>query len=247
MPGVGCRWMPRPSSVSRAVAVRRGSTTIRPLASCAPERWPDERRHGGGHVRAQEENGGCRVEVAQREREASVDAERAVARGGRRGHAETAVVVDAARTEGEAGELAQLVRLLVGETATAEDGHRIGAVLGRGSRAGASAMRSRTASHSVSCSSPSAPRTSGAVRRSGERRSSAEVQPFLHRPPRFVGKVPTGDDHRGRALRRPIRPRQRHRALERAIRAVGVGGCRDPGGRMGHGCQIRNPSLRLRP
>ena len=35
MPGTGCTWMPAPSSVSRAVVLRRGSTTMSPPAARA--------------------------------------------------------------------------------------------------------------------------------------------------------------------------------------------------------------------
>ena len=54
----------------------------------------DEGRHGLGDVRAEQQDGGCRVEIAQRERQPAVDAERAVAGRGGGGHAEPAVVVD---------------------------------------------------------------------------------------------------------------------------------------------------------
>ncbi len=48
----------------------------------------------------------------------------------RRGHAEPAVVVDVRRAQRDPGELAQRVRLLVGQAAAAEDGDRVGAVRG---------------------------------------------------------------------------------------------------------------------
>ena len=69
------------------------------------------------------------VEVLERERKPPVDAERPVAGRRGRGHAEPAVVVDAARAQGEPGELAELVCLLVGEATAAEHGDGVGAVL----------------------------------------------------------------------------------------------------------------------
>ena len=187
VPGVGCRWMPRPSSVSRTVAVRLGSTTMRPPASWAPVRWP----MNGGMVAATLVPSSRTVDAAsrslERERHPTVDAERAVARSRSGRHAEAAVVVDSARAERESGELAQLVGLLVREPPPPKTATASAPCAARMERS-RSATRSSAASHSVSCSSPSAPRTSGEVRRSGERRSSADVQPFLHRPPRFVGK-----------------------------------------------------------
>ena len=206
----------------------------------------DERRHRRGDVGPQQQDGRCGIQVAQGERHPTVDAERAVARscGGR--HAEAAVVVDAARAEREAGELAQLVGLLVREPAAAEDGNGIRTVR--------RTDRAQAVRDEVERGIPLG-LVQLSVGATHERRGQAigGAEEFGRGPALLAqaaaigGEIPTGDDHRGRALRRPIRPRQRHRALESAIRAVGVGGCRDPGGRVGHRCQIRNPSLRLRP
>ena len=55
----------------------------------------------------------------------AVDAERPGRCGGRRGHAEPAVVVDVRRAQPDPGELAQLVGLLVGQPAAAEAAHRV--------------------------------------------------------------------------------------------------------------------------
>ena len=87
---------------------------------------PDERRHRLGDVRAEQQDRGCAVEVLERERQAAVDPERAVARRRRRRHAVAPVVVDAAGAEGEAGELAEQVGLLVRESAAAEHTDRVG-------------------------------------------------------------------------------------------------------------------------
>ena len=88
---------------------------------------PDERRHGLGDVRAEQQDRGCPVEVLERERQSAVDPERAIARCRGRRHAVAPVVVDAARAEREPGELAEQVRLLVREPAAAEHAHRVGA------------------------------------------------------------------------------------------------------------------------
>ena len=236
----GC---PPPSAVSCAVCERRGSTTMRPPAARAPARWP----MNGGMVAATFEPSSRMVlrvvEVGDRERQPAVDAERAVAgrRGGR--HAEPAVVVDARGAERQPGELAELVRLLVGEAAAAEDADRIRPVLARGWRAGGRRSRSSASSQVASREAVVAPRMSGVVMRPGAARSSAEVQPFLQRPPRLVGNDPPG--HRRPAPGRRGRGRERHRALQGAVRAVRVGR-RAAVGRLMVGAGSRRPSDRAR-
>ena len=64
----------------------------------------------------------------ERERQAAVNAEGAHPGGRRGGHAEPAVVVDARGAEGQPGELAQHVGLLVGEAAAAENADGVLAV-----------------------------------------------------------------------------------------------------------------------
>ena len=93
---------------------------------------PDERRHGLRHVGSENQNGVGRVELLDRERQPPVEAEGPVA--GRRGarHAESAVVVDAAGAKRHPGEFSELVGLLVGEAASAEDADRVGPELGTG-------------------------------------------------------------------------------------------------------------------
>ena len=106
----------------------------------------DGGRHRLGEVAAEQEHRIGAAEVGQREGQAAVDAEGPV--GGCRGaaHAEPAVVVDVRRAEGNAGELAQLVSLFVGEPAPAEHGHGVGSVPLRGCGSSRSATRSRASS-----------------------------------------------------------------------------------------------------
>jgi hypothetical protein len=87
-------------------------------------------RHGVGRVAAHEEHDVGVGDVGERERQPAVDAEGAVRRRGGRRHAEPAVVVDHRAAQGNAGELAELVGLLVGEPTAAEAAHRVRAVLG---------------------------------------------------------------------------------------------------------------------
>ncbi len=78
------------------------------------------RWHGVGRVGADEQDGPGVGDVGERERQPAVEPERPVDRGRRRGHAEPAVVVDGRRAQRDADELAQRVRLLVGQPAAAE-------------------------------------------------------------------------------------------------------------------------------
>ena len=78
------------------------------------------RRHRFGEVGADKHHHVGLLDVGERERQPAVDPEGTVAgRGGRR-HAPAAVVVDLAGAEGDPGELAELVGLLVGEPAASE-------------------------------------------------------------------------------------------------------------------------------
>ena len=147
----------------------------------------------------------------ERERQAAVDAERAVAGGRRRRHAEPAVVVDAARAEREPGELAELVGLLVREAAAAEDADRVRAVRRRGCRAGASATRSSASSQLASWSAPSAPRTSGAVEAVGCARAA---------PPRSSPSCTARRGSSGSRGRRPSRAGSRHPPASAGVRVI---------------------------
>ena len=92
----------------------------------------DEGRHGLGDVGAEHQDGAGGIEVLQREGQAAVQAERAHPGRGGGGHAEPAVVVDPRRAQRQPGELAQLVRLLVGQPAAAEDSDGVRPVPGTG-------------------------------------------------------------------------------------------------------------------
>jgi hypothetical protein len=83
-----------------------------------------ERRHGLGRVAADQQHRVRVPQVLDRERQPAVHAERPRPGGRGRGHAEPSVVVDLRGAEGDAGELAEQVGLLVGEPAATE--HRDG-------------------------------------------------------------------------------------------------------------------------
>lgn len=85
-------------------------------------------RHGLGQVRADEDHAAGARDVRQGEGQPAVEAEGSLVGGGGRGHAEAAVVVDLRGAQGDAGELAERVGLLVGEPAAAEDPDGVRAV-----------------------------------------------------------------------------------------------------------------------
>ena len=86
------------------------------------------RRHGGRRVGADEQDRPGLGQVRQGKGKSAVDAEGTVARGGGRAHAEPAVVVDHGGAQRDPGELAERVRLLVGQPATTEAADRVVAV-----------------------------------------------------------------------------------------------------------------------
>jgi hypothetical protein len=85
--------------------------------------------HGVRHVAPEEQDDVAVGEVAERERQAAVEAQRPIRRRGGRGHAESAVVVDVLGAQYEPRELAELVGLLVRQAAATEHCHGICAVL----------------------------------------------------------------------------------------------------------------------
>ena len=89
----------------------------------------DGGRHRLGDVAADEQHRLGAAEIRERERQSAVHPERAESGGGRRGHAEAAVVVDVRRAQHDPGELAQGVGLFVGQAAAAEDRDRLRPVL----------------------------------------------------------------------------------------------------------------------
>ena len=120
VPGVGCRC--RSACLAVAVTPRVDDDEPRRPRSRIAVEVADERRHGLGHVAADEQDRVGAGEVGDREGQAAVHAEGAVGGRGGRGHAEPAVVVDLAGPQRHPGELAELVGLLVGEPAAAEHG-----------------------------------------------------------------------------------------------------------------------------
>ena len=172
-------------------------------------------------------------DVGERERHAAVDAERPGGRGGRRGHAEPAVVVDVRRAQRDPGELAQLVGLLVGQPAAAEAADRVPAVAvlrgADGRRRPGPAPRPSRPGAAVAARS----RTSGVVSRSGCRSSSA-ADGALDAEPTLVDRVVAA----GQLDAAVGRGRQADPALQRAVRAVRGG---RPGG---HSDQVGRCRLR---
>lgn len=128
MPGTSWTCSPPPSPVSpgRGTTARVDHDQAAPLAHRAE--MLHRRRHGVREIAAQQHQDLAVVQVAQREGQPAVETEGPVGSCRRRGHAEPAVVVDVLGAQGESGELAELVGLLVGESPTAEDGDRIRAV-----------------------------------------------------------------------------------------------------------------------
>ena len=110
--------------VQGRAARRRGGPGIDDDQATAPRPLLVEvlhdRRHGLGHVAAHQQDGVGVGEVLDGKGQTPVHTERLLAGGGRGRHAEPAVVVDLGRPEGDAGELAQQVGLLVGQAASPE-------------------------------------------------------------------------------------------------------------------------------
>jgi hypothetical protein len=97
-------------------------------ALALPGQVTAERGHRLRDVRADQQQRVRGADVGQRERQPAVHPERPVARRGRGGHAEPAVVVDVPGAQHDPGELAQRVRLLVGQPAAAEHGDGVPSV-----------------------------------------------------------------------------------------------------------------------
>ncbi|MDQ1123136.1 hypothetical protein QE412_001709 [Microbacterium trichothecenolyticum] len=185
----------------------------------------EEGRHGRGDVGAEQQDGPRVVKVGDGEGESPVHAEGPVGcRGGRR-HAESAVVVDARGAERDAGELAQLVRLLVGESAAAEDGVGVGSVCGFRVAEGRG--------HGIQCLIPGG-LGEGAVGAPHERHpeSVGGCQELRRRPALGAESSPVGGEVAAGDRRLRV-VEDGHGALQRAVRAVGVGGA--------HGHQMRVP------
>ena len=117
-------------------------------------------------------------------------------------HAEPAVVVDHGGAQGDPGELAEGVRLLVGQSAAAEAADPVAAVLllggddPVGDQVEGGVPVGRAAAGCCGRPAPSAPAAAAAA--AGDRAGSAAFHPLLHRPPRLVGKSSCGRRVAGR-------------------------------------------------
>ncbi|ADG73323.1 hypothetical protein Cfla_0406 [Cellulomonas flavigena DSM 20109] len=183
----------------------------------------DERRHGLGRVRADQEQDVGQGQVRDGERQPAVDPERAGGGGRGRRHAPAAVVVDRARPQHRPGELAQQVRLLVGQAAAAEAPDRVAAVPplrrpdGRGD--GVERLVPRRL-----------PQRRGAVTGEGPHERGREplgVREQVGRRPALGAQsasvrreVRRGQPHVGSLVPRAARHVELHAALQRAVRAV---------------------------
>ncbi len=174
------------------------------------------RRHGLGRVGADQDHAPGARDVLQRERQAAVHAERLRPGGRGGGHAEPAVVVDLRGAERHPGELAQRVRLLVGEAAAAEDAQRVRAVLGAGAQQGAGdpvqglvPARRRQLAVGAAHQRLGQPRRALQHRRSGA--ALAAQRAPVHREVRALQNLDAA----------PLGGGQVHAALQGAVRAVG--------------------------
>ena len=222
VPGTG--WRNSVGAVGgRACAAGRSTTTLA-AALAEPVEVPRGRRHRLGEVGADEHQHVGLLDVGQRERQPAVDAERLVAGRRRRRHAPAAVVVDLAGAERDPGELAELVGLLVGQPAAAEDRDR---VRRRASSRSSPQPRRRPGR------APRPSRRRGA-RRSSRSRTSGRGQPLA------VAAQPGGGP--ALAAQRPLvdrelRPRLHLQARDRASTASCRTGAssRGSGSVVGHG------------
>ena len=188
------------------------------------DEMPDERGHRLRDVGAEEQDGRRVVEVLQRERQPPVDPERTVARcrGGR--HAEPTVVVDPARPDRDPGELAQLVGLLVREATASEDPDGVRPALVAEAEDGrCDEVEGRIPARLG--------QLTGDVAHQRGREAIAAREELGRRPPLLAEaapvrrEVPSGDVDR-EPRNDPVHrrgPGEGHRALQRAVRAVGVG------------------------
>ena len=129
VPGSGCRCRAALRAVAGAAGV---DDDVLGPARAARVEVLHRRRHGVGRVAADQDDDVGLGDVAERERHAAVEPERPVGRARGRGHAEPAVVVDGAGAQRDAGELAELVGLLVGQRPAAEAADGVAAVAGLG-------------------------------------------------------------------------------------------------------------------
>ena len=192
----------------------------------------DERGHGLGGVRAQQQDGVGVVEVGHGERQAPVHPQRPVGGGRGGGHAEPAVVVDPRGPQGHPRELPQLVGLLVGQRPAAEDPHPVPAVpLLGGPELRGHPVQGRGPGHLLEDAVRPAQQRCGEPCGVGEQ---LRRRPALPAHPAPVGGELPGGDLRV-ALRRGGHRTgvQGHGALEGAVRAVGGRGAHAGGSSWG--------------
>ena len=204
-----------------------------PAALAGPGQVLDGRGHGLGDVGAEEEHGLGAAEVGERERQPAVDAEGPVGAGRGARHAEPAVVVDVRGPQDRPCELAEGVRLLVRQPSAAEHGDRVGPVLGGGlPGTGRDEVERLVPGRGVQLAVRSPHERGGDAVRYAEH---ARARPALLAQPATVrGELPAlDDDARQAEVDGPGRcgcsrgdRLQRHRALQRAVGAVGGRCCR---------------------
>ncbi len=183
----------------------------------------DEGRHGLGHVRPGQQHHVGVVQVGHRERQSPIDAEPPQAGRSRRGHAEAAVVVDLRGGQRDTGELAEQVGLLVGQATAAEHRDRVRPVLGPQCREPARDEVQRLVPAHL------AQFAADPQQRCGQ--PMAGTQQFACRPALLAQAAAVGREVQWRG----DGPGHRHRALQRAVGAVGRDAGRDGGGRHGNG------------
>ncbi len=181
-------------------------------------------RHGFGQVGADQDDAAGAGDVGQREGQPAVQTEGPLVRGGGRGHAEPAVVVDLRRAEHHPRELAQRVRLLVGQPAPAEDAHRVLAV--RGARTGQARGDPREGGVPVRRYETAGRRVADQrLGQPGARREQVGGGTALAAQGTPVDGEGGALHHLGGSVRGARRESaQTHAALEGAVRAVGVHG-----------------------
>lgn len=176
-----------------------------------------DRGHRLGEVAAHEENDFGAREVLERERQAAIDAEGLV--GSRRGrrHAEAPIVVDVRGAQRHARELAEQVRLLVGQRAAPEEAHRVGAVPVLNLTEPPSDQRERfVPTGGLECSGRPSHQRPGEPHGVAQRLRGGEALDAELTLVDGEGFIPRDD-------RQTVVEGHPHSALERAVRAVGFG------------------------
>ena len=193
-----------------------------------------ERRHGVGGVAADKQHRARPADVREREGQPAVDTESADPGGSRRRHAETAVVVDLRGPERHPGELAEGVRLFIGQPTTAEDADGVRAVL----FPDPAQLRRDPVERVVPGHRTQRRRAVLARQWRGEPLRGR--QKLGGGPALLAQATAVGREVAGRDLDRSVRRAQQHPALQRAVRAVRRN-ARVRRRRCGHGSSLRPP------